>query len=66
MNSIMNSMMESPSSPGFSLRVKVFTPDAAEEKDRPIRCFRVITSPNITIREFCTEASRVHEINYGQ
>ncbi|KAB8302083.1 hypothetical protein EYC80_005534 [Monilinia laxa] len=58
--------MESPSSPGFSLRVKVFTPDAAEEKDRPIRCFRVITSPNITIREFCTEASRVHEINYGQ
>ncbi|KAA8577176.1 hypothetical protein EYC84_007171 [Monilinia fructicola] len=37
-----------------------------EEKDRPIRCFRVITSPNITIREFCTEASRVHEINYGQ
>ncbi|KAI9644009.1 hypothetical protein NHQ30_007361 [Ciborinia camelliae] len=59
-------MMEPPASPGFSLRVKVFTPDAAEENDRPIRCFRVITSPNITIREFCTEASRVHEINYGQ
>ncbi|ESZ96264.1 hypothetical protein SBOR_3319 [Sclerotinia borealis F-4128] len=62
----MNSILEAPASPGFSLRVKVFTPDAAEEQDRPIRCFRVITSPNITIREFCTEASRVHEINYGQ
>lgn len=62
----MNSLIEPPASPGFSLRVKVFTPDAAEENDRPIRCFRVITSPNITIREFCTEASRVHEINYGQ
>ncbi|TGO81751.1 hypothetical protein BPOR_1031g00020 [Botrytis porri] len=62
----MNSLLDPPASPGFSLRVKVFTPDAAEENDRPIRCFRVITSPNITIREFCTEASRVHEINYGQ
>ncbi|KAM0314684.1 hypothetical protein ACHAO8_004520 [Botrytis cinerea] len=62
----MNSLIDPPASPGFSLRVKVFTPDAAEENDRPIRCFRVITSPNITIREFCTEASRVHEINYGQ
>ncbi|CAD6441501.1 8ce986d7-8153-4657-a229-9c8c8768cecf [Sclerotinia trifoliorum] len=62
----MNSLIEPPASPGFSLRVKVFPPDAAEENDRPIRCFRVITSPNITIREFCTEASRVHEINYGQ
>ncbi|THV47372.1 hypothetical protein BGAL_0314g00030 [Botrytis galanthina] len=63
---MMNSLIDPPASPGFSLRVKVFTPDAAEENDRPIRCFRVITSPNITIREFCTEASRVHEINYGQ
>ncbi|QSZ35360.1 hypothetical protein DSL72_008230 [Monilinia vaccinii-corymbosi] len=66
LKSMMDPTMDPPASPGFSLRVKVFTPDAAEEKDRPIRCFRVITSPNITIREFCTEASRVHELNYGQ
>jgi hypothetical protein len=62
----MANLMGPPSLPGFSLRVQLFSPNAYATGDKPIRCFRVVTSPECTIREFCQEASRIHEINYGQ
>lgn len=51
---------------GFSLRVKLFAPEAARKQDTPVRCFRVVASPHQTVRDFCQEASRIHAINYGQ
>ncbi|PMD39487.1 hypothetical protein L207DRAFT_512549 [Hyaloscypha variabilis F] len=58
--------MGPPVLPGYSLRVQLFSPLAHASGDRPIRCFRVVTQPEATVREFCQEASRIHEINYGQ
>jgi len=57
--------MPPPAVGGFSLRVQLFSSNAHDLADRPVRCFRVVTSPDVTIREFCKEASRIHEINYG-
>lgn len=62
----MSSPMGPPVVPGFSLRVQLFAPDAYKAGDKPIRCFRVVTSPDVTIRDFCEEASRIHKVNYGQ
>jgi hypothetical protein len=62
----MTSPMPPPVVQGFSLRVQLFAPKAYGASDRPIRCFRVVTSPDVTIREFCEEASRIHELNYGE
>jgi hypothetical protein len=62
----MDVSMAPPVLPGFSLRVQLFSPNAYGAGDRPIRCFRVVTSPDVTIREFCQEASRIHKINYGE
>lgn len=50
---------------GYSLRVQLFAPNAYNSSDRPIRCFRVVAAPDLTVSEFCEEASRIHEINYG-
>ena len=58
--------MGPPVLPGYSLRVQLFSPLAHAVGDRPIRCFRVVTQPEATIREFCQEISRIHEINYGE
>jgi hypothetical protein len=58
--------MAPPSLGGFSLRVQLFSPNAHALSDKPIRAFRVVVSPDVTIREFCQEASRIHEINYGE
>ncbi|KAE9381118.1 hypothetical protein N431DRAFT_358841 [Stipitochalara longipes BDJ] len=58
--------MGPPVLPGYSLRVQLFSPLAHAVGDKPIRCFRVVTQPEATIREFCQEASRIHEINYGE
>lgn len=58
--------MGPPLLPGYSLRVQLFSPNAQGSADKPIRCFRVVTSPDVTVREFCQEASRIHEINYGE
>ncbi|KUJ22698.1 uncharacterized protein LY89DRAFT_308024 [Mollisia scopiformis] len=58
--------MGPPLLPGYSLRVQLFSPNAHNSKDSPIRCFRVVTSPDVTVREFCQETSRIHEINYGE
>lgn len=58
--------MGPPVLPGYSLRVQLFSPLAHALGDKPIRCFRVVTNPEATIREFCQEASRIHEINYGE
>ncbi|KAE8448373.1 hypothetical protein EG329_009617 [Mollisiaceae sp. DMI_Dod_QoI] len=62
----MATSMGPPLLPGYSLRVQLFAPNAHGSTDKPIRCFRVVTSPDVTIREFCQEASRIHEINYGE
>ncbi|TAQ87292.1 hypothetical protein B7494_g4388 [Chlorociboria aeruginascens] len=61
----MEALMGPPILPAFSLRVQLFAPDAHASGDKPIRCFRVVTSPDASIRDFCQEASRIHEINYG-
>ena len=58
--------MGPPVLPGFSLRVQLFSSNAYGAGDRPIRCFRVVTTPEVTISEFCDEASRIHDINYGE
>ncbi|KAI1004114.1 hypothetical protein K3495_g4100 [Podosphaera aphanis] len=57
--------MNSSLLPAYSLRVQLFSPKAHTLDNKPIRNFRVVTSPEITVREFCEEASRIHEINYG-
>ncbi|KAH6671130.1 hypothetical protein B0J14DRAFT_595402 [Halenospora varia] len=62
----MSSSMLPPALPSYSLRVQLFAPNAHITGDKPIRCFRVVTTPEVTIREFCEEASRIHEINYGK
>ncbi|KAH8645991.1 hypothetical protein BGZ60DRAFT_424715 [Tricladium varicosporioides] len=62
----MASLMPPPALPSYSLRVQLFAPNAHITGDKPIRCFRVVTTPEVTIREFCEEASRIHEINYGK
>jgi hypothetical protein len=62
----MASSMGPPILPGFSLRVQLFSSNAYGANDRPVRSFRVITAPDVTIREFCEEASRIHRINYGE
>lgn len=62
----MAASMGPPVAMGFSLRVQLYSPNAYGAGDMPIRCFRVVTSPDLTIREFCQEASRIHDINYGQ
>lgn len=64
--SAMATPMGPPVLPGYSLRVQLFSPNAHGLGDKPIRCFRVVTSPDATIQEFCQEASRIHEINYGE
>jgi hypothetical protein len=58
--------MAPPQFAGYSLKVKLFSPSAHDTEDKPIRCFRVVTSPEVSIREFCEEASRIHDINYGE
>jgi hypothetical protein len=58
--------MGPPQLPGYSLRVQLYSQNAHDSTDKPIRCFRVVTSPDRLIREFCEEASRIHEINYGE
>ncbi|PQE03957.1 hypothetical protein CJF31_00003043 [Rutstroemia sp. NJR-2017a BVV2] len=52
-----------PTPMGYSLKVKLCEADGATENQK--RWFRVSASPDVTIREFCTEASRIHERNYG-
>ena len=44
---------------------ELFGPTAYDASDKPIRCFRVVASPEFTVEEFCVEASRIHQINYG-
>ncbi|RDW64737.1 hypothetical protein BP6252_10388 [Coleophoma cylindrospora] len=58
--------MGPPMIPGYSLRVQLFAPNSHSAQDTPIRCFRVVTSPDSTLEEFCREASRIHAINYGE
>ncbi|RDL40068.1 uncharacterized protein BP5553_00047 [Venustampulla echinocandica] len=58
-------LMAPPQLPAFSLRVQLFATNAYSGSDKPIRCFRVVTPPDVSIREFCEEVSRYHEINYG-
>ena len=58
--------MGPPALPTYSLRVQLFAYSSNVATDRPIRLFRVISSPHVTLAEFCEEASRIHEINYGQ
>ncbi|KAG4437893.1 hypothetical protein IFR05_006612 [Cadophora sp. M221] len=62
----MASPMGPPQPAGYSLRVQLFGPTAYDAIDKPIRCFRVVASPEYTVEEFCVEASRIHQINYGQ
>ncbi|KAH6709180.1 hypothetical protein BKA61DRAFT_114809 [Leptodontidium sp. MPI-SDFR-AT-0119] len=62
----MASPMGPPQPAGYSLRVQLFGPTAYDASDKPIRCFRVVASPEYTVEEFCVEASRIHQINYGQ
>ncbi|POS84063.1 hypothetical protein EPUL_004332, partial [Erysiphe pulchra] len=57
--------MSPPILPAYSLRVQLFLSTACDSEDKPVRNFRVVTSPEITVREFCQEAARIHEINYG-
>lgn len=61
----MASPMGPPQPAGYSLRVQLFGPTAYDASDKPIRCFRVVASPEFTVEEFCVEASRIHQINYG-
>ncbi|KAH7417366.1 hypothetical protein BKA64DRAFT_636736 [Cadophora sp. MPI-SDFR-AT-0126] len=61
----MASSMGPPQPAGYSLRVQLFGPTAYDANDKPIRCFRVVASPEYTVEEFCAEASRIHQINYG-
>ncbi|CZR51005.1 uncharacterized protein PAC_00880 [Phialocephala subalpina] len=65
-NSEMTTSMRPPMLPSYSLRVQLFLPNAHSSTDKPIRQFRVVTSPDVTVRDFCQEASRIHEINYGE
>ncbi|CCU74822.1 putative Bgh-specific protein [Blumeria hordei DH14] len=58
--------MDPPILPAYSLRVQLFLSTAHSLGDKPVRNFRVVTSPKITVRKFCVEASRIHEINYGE
>lgn len=58
--------MDPPILPAYSLRVQLFLSTAHSLGDKPVRNFRVVTSPKITVRNFCVEASRIHEINYGE
>ncbi|CZT08492.1 uncharacterized protein RCO7_08189 [Rhynchosporium graminicola] len=62
----MASPMGPPQPAGYSLRVQLFGPTAYDAADKPIRCFRVVASPDYTVEEFCEEASRIHQINYGE
>ncbi|KAL2072617.1 hypothetical protein VTL71DRAFT_11960 [Oculimacula yallundae] len=62
----MASPMGPPLPAGYSLRVQLFGPTAYDATDKPLRCFRVVASPDYTVEEFCVEASRIHQINYGQ
>lgn len=62
----MEASMGPPLLPGYSLRVMLFKANACNLGDRPIRCFRVVSSPDATVRDFCQEASRIHEMNYGE
>ncbi|KAJ5032536.1 uncharacterized protein L3040_009137 [Drepanopeziza brunnea f. sp. 'multigermtubi'] len=57
--------MGPPMPAGYSLRVQLFAPDAYDSSDKPIRNFRVVASPDCTVEEFCLEASRIHQMNYG-
>ncbi|RKF54963.1 hypothetical protein GcM3_205004 [Golovinomyces cichoracearum] len=57
--------MGPPVLPAYSLRVQLFSPLSYSSDDKPQRNFRVVASPEMTVREFCMEASRIHEINYG-
>lgn len=59
-------VMAPPKAPGFSLRVQLFAPTAYGPEDKPTRNFRVVIDPEATVQEFCQEASRIHEVNYGQ
>ncbi|KAF4624200.1 hypothetical protein G7Y89_g13973 [Cudoniella acicularis] len=52
----MSMLMGPPQLPGYSLRVQLFAPNAHATGDKPIRCFRVVTTPDASIREFCEEA----------
>ncbi|KAG9228288.1 hypothetical protein BJ875DRAFT_490021 [Amylocarpus encephaloides] len=62
----MAQLMAPPPLPGgYSLRVQLFSHAVLNTSDRPIRSFRVSTSPEATVREFCAEASRIHELSYG-
>lgn len=65
-NSGMAMSMGPPMIPGYSLRVQLFAPNAHSASDTPVRCFRVVTSPDATLREFCQQAIRIHAINYGE
>jgi hypothetical protein len=56
--------MGPPATKGYSLRVQLFSPQPPYET--PIRCFRVLTSPELTLREFCKEAARIYELNYDE
>jgi hypothetical protein len=58
--------MEAPKLGGYSLRVQLFSPTVVTTSDRPVRLYRVVTRPDATVWEFCQEASRIHEINYGK
>lgn len=62
----MATSMRPPMLPSYSLRVQLFSPNAHSSTDKPIRQFRVVISPDVTVRDFCAEASRIHEINYGE
>ncbi|CAL3962331.1 unnamed protein product [Diplocarpon coronariae] len=61
----MASPMGPPPTTGYSLRVQLFDSAAYDLSDKPIRSFRVVASPDFTVEEFCHEASRVHQLNYG-
>jgi hypothetical protein len=61
----MSSPMGPPQPAGYSLRVQLFGSTAYDASDRPIRCFRVVAAPDFTVEEFCMEASRIHQLNYG-
>ncbi|PBP19569.1 hypothetical protein BUE80_DR009588 [Diplocarpon rosae] len=57
--------MGPPPTTGYSLRVQLFNSTACDLSDKPIRSFRVVASPEMTVEEFCHEASRIYQLNYG-
>ncbi|PBP17898.1 hypothetical protein BUE80_DR011462 [Diplocarpon rosae] len=61
----MTSPMGPPPTTGYSLRVQLFDSTACDSSDKPIRSFRVVASPEMTVEEFCHEASRIYQLNYG-